>query len=146
MAFTPFVETDQPTMENFNEKFQQCIAEAISHDVQIETGSYVGTGNYGSGNANNLQFSFTPKIVFIRGIREGSIMSFLLLMQNTGIGFAPYAYSSQSQSYYCGLYTTISNNGITWYVNSNVANQDAFQGNSSGITYNYVAIGMGETV
>ena len=33
--------------------------------VSIETGSYVGTGTYGSNNQNVLRFSFKPSLVFI---------------------------------------------------------------------------------
>lgn len=33
--------------------------------TKIETGSYVGTGTYGSSNPNSLTFAFVPKVVFI---------------------------------------------------------------------------------
>lgn len=44
MAFTPFIESDQPTMAAFNEKFREIIAEAVGQSAKIQTGSFVGTG------------------------------------------------------------------------------------------------------
>lgn len=67
MAFVPFVETDQPTMAAFNEKFLQSIEEAaedaLSKSLQIETGSYVGTGN--SLDKRNFTFNGVPKLFLL---------------------------------------------------------------------------------
>lgn len=43
MAFVPFVESDQPTMAAFNEKFQQNYEAMLANGFQIVTGSYAGT-------------------------------------------------------------------------------------------------------
>ena len=40
--------------------------------VQIETGSYVGTGTHGQSNPTKLTFSFVPKIVFINSNVSGT--------------------------------------------------------------------------
>lgn len=61
MAFTPFVETDQPTMEKFNEKFQQVIGDAVAQGLKIATGNYTGTGS----TSKTLNFNFRPKLVLI---------------------------------------------------------------------------------
>lgn len=76
MAFTPFVDTDRPTMANFNEKFQEAITDAIAGGIagapKIETGSYVGTGTYGSGNPNTLTLPFVPKTIEFIGAEGGT--------------------------------------------------------------------------
>lgn len=38
--------------------------------IQIETGSYTGTGTYGSSNPNSLTFGFEPKLVIIYAIKN----------------------------------------------------------------------------
>lgn len=40
--------------------------------AKIATGSYVGTGTYGSSNPCSLTFDFEPKIVFISRVVSGS--------------------------------------------------------------------------
>lgn len=44
MAYTPFTKDDQPTMQAFNEKFQQTIDEALRLGIKVKAGSYTGTG------------------------------------------------------------------------------------------------------
>lgn len=98
--------------------------------VQIETGSYTGTGTYGSSNPNSLTFGFKPK---------------LLLVSRGGEGFD----SSGSFGWLYGLSKTIgdfndadssvslSGTTISWYNTYNVQSQR----NISGVTYFYTAIG-----
>lgn len=65
MAFVPFVETDQPTMAAFNEKFLQNYDAAVAAGLKIKVGSYVGTGAYGSSNPTKLSFGFKPQFLFV---------------------------------------------------------------------------------
>lgn len=68
MAFVPFVESDQPTMAAFNEKFQQNYEAAVDACAKIEEGTYTGTGG-----SNTLTFGFVPKIVFITSDLAGNL-------------------------------------------------------------------------
>lgn len=132
MAFTPFTESDQPTMANFNEKFQQAIAEAkaealtaaLAEDVHIATGSYTGTGTYGETNPTILTFDFPPKqviiigsfylngttgkgaLILIPGANKGIVISFdITNMDNVTFGEHGVSWSnstSQSSGYYLG--------------------------------------------
>lgn len=63
MAFVPFVETDQPTMAAFNEKFQQNFEAAVNAGVQIAVGDYVGTGE----SSKSLVLGFIPYLVIVGG-------------------------------------------------------------------------------
>ena len=107
----------------------------LGNKVQIATGSYVGTGTYGSGNPNTLTFDFEPKIVFLA--RDGSEE---ILGNYAGhITVFPWTayltFRSGSSGYRC----TINWNGntISWYSTSDATSQ----GNVSGTTYYYLAIG-----
>lgn len=130
MAFTPFVDTDQPTMAEFNEKFQECIAEAFSHDVQIETGSYVGTGT----NSITINFSNPPKIVFIFGVKANSYFSAWILFNGSN-GFAVLDLSNSSmQSYTYWLSGEWTGNQVT------IGGNAAVNINVSGYTYLFYSI------
>mgnify|MGYP004622760533 CR=1 FL=1 len=102
-------------------------ADQIKDGVKIATGSYTGTGTYGSSNPNSLTFEFEPKIVIITCASSGPIICFLC---------------SQTQENYVynggNLKATASWNGMTvnWYGTSQAA-----QSNVSGYTYNFIAIG-----
>lgn len=82
MAFTPFVETDQPTMANFNEKFQELFKELFSSVAQTEYGMYIGTGTYGRDAPNSYTFS-SPKDIFILAYRVLTSGQFTAYFGNT---------------------------------------------------------------
>lgn len=135
MAFTPFTEQDQPTMENFNEKFQ----EVLDSGVKVEAGSYVGTGAFGSGNQNSLTFDFDPDLVFI----GGSIKGPATLVKNASVSVFGSTSFSGNTMHNGKLIVTWGNNSVSWYDNSYSQSADN-QFNISGTTYNYVAIGKEE--
>lgn len=110
----------------------------IANGVKIATGSYTGTGNYDSSNKNTLAFGFKPQFVLIvecsiehnngaynAQVRFVSPMTVPLMMNIYGgvIG---------SQ---CTV--TWTDTGVTWYSTENAK----CQGNTSGKTYQYLAIG-----
>lgn len=107
--------------------------------VKIETGSYTGTGTYGKGssgaNMSSLTFSFVPKIVFI-GWAVGGTYSAQLIFVNPGdtetFNADYFLYASISTVFY-----KFNGNKVTWYSTGN----DQVQNNTSGVTYNYLAIG-----
>lgn len=119
---------------------------ASSLHVKIATGSYVGTGKYGSSNPNSLTFEFAPKLLFITqqqgngdfwGIDsiDGNPMDCTVLTTSyvSGLGFA-----TTTESDLFSGYAKKSEDGrtITWYHRDNVSSQL----NSAGYTYYYFAI------
>ena len=127
MAFVPFTKDDQPTMEAFNEKFQQAIDEAVSRGVKIEVGSYVGTGT----SSATITLGYKPDFlaVFYKG-RSGSNEQYH--------GFAlpdfPWATSNVTM-------LAITETGFT--VSYNFTNGSLSYLNKSGVTYGYIAFRKG---
>ncbi len=79
MAFTPFVDSDLPSMANFNAKFLEAISDAVGQSAKIQTGSYTGTGTYGSANQCILTFEFVPDIFFICGtVKRSSFTNYVM--------------------------------------------------------------------
>lgn len=95
---------------------------------KIETGSYVGTGTYGSGNKNTLTLSFAPLLLFITktGTGDHYVNSGYILCRNGG-------HSGQNGN----IESAVNGNTVTWY--SGISAQ--VQLNTSGTTYAYIAIG-----
>lgn len=111
--------------------------------VKIETGSYVGTGTSGESNPNTLTFSFVPKFVFICGETTTP-------MQPGGGGAshiqaAFLVYNNPKCIRVGNGVGTLGNvqwegNSVSWY-SENLNSAPFYQLNTSGITYDYVAIG-----
>ena len=107
--------------------------------AQIEVGSYVGTGTSGSSNPNSLTFGFAPKVLIVTGDwGSGSdyrnpYFSAILNVQSGAYQFSTTQYNEAPCS------GTISLSGIT--VSWSSTGNSGQQGNVSGKTYNYVAIG-----
>lgn len=115
---------------------QQIIEAAVAQGVQIKTGSYTGTGTYGSGNKKTLTFGFQANIVFIvrasstGGHTYGNIIPFIRPAAATaGLG-ANYGTTT--------LLATWGTSTLSFY--STTSNAIA-QLNENGITYYYVALG-----
>ena len=82
---------------------------------RIQTGSYVGTGTYGSDNPCSLTFNFTPKLVFIHLDRLG------ITSANEGY----YLWGSTTFSSYTGnsnyqSTASVSGNTMTWYASKEI--------------------------
>jgi len=117
-------------------------AQAISAlGLRVETGSYSGTGTYGSGNPNSITFSnIVPKFVVIwtsprDATTDCSVIGLFQPASSVGTalefsssGF-PYMYSFSS--------TSLSSKTLSWYSSSHAG----YQMNISGYTYYYVGIG-----
>lgn len=105
----------------------------IGNKAKIENGTYTGTGTYGSGNPNTLTFSFAPKIVIIQSAADSKYGPLFIQQGVTS------TYCKQDSS---GSATTVSwSNGgktLSWYTASN---QVAYQLNSNGYPYTWVAFG-----
>lgn len=124
-------------------------ADQIKNGVKIATGSYTGTGTYGSSNPNSLTFSFEPKLVFMFKDKfpvYGSVSSTTSYpVYGTTIGMTT-TYSRSlfniygrrsGDDYY--LYAKKSSDGktLSWYHEARADDQM----NDSGATYRYIAIG-----
>lgn len=97
--------------------------------VQIATGSYVGTGKYGSSNPNSLTFDFDAKAVFVNSNNGG----FAVFVKGTSKN-----YVASSDSNY-----PLSENSLSWPENSVKWWSETVEDqlNESGTKYYYTAIG-----
>lgn len=143
MAFTPFTESDQPTMTAFNEKLQAVLDTAIKAGIKVEYGTYKGTGTYGKGHKNSLSFTQKPKIVFITAPydsnnRTGATAVIVcgneMSTVNDLVGgyYLDVEYAENSISWYC--YGGVAYNGTS------VSATARGQLNDSFYTYHYAAV------
>lgn len=97
---------------------------------KIETGSYVGTGTYGSGGKNSLTFGFVPAILIITVdyVNYHYVNSGYIVCNSGG-------HSGQNGN----IEAIVDGNTVSWYS----GNSAQVQLNTSGLTYKYVAIGQG---
>lgn len=106
----------------------------IKDGVRIATGSYIGTGTYGSSHPNSLTFEFEPKALCIvedGQNTEGGILWINPLKRGRAMP------ANTNNSYYC--YLTWSGKTVSWY---DIADRNSkYQHNVSGTTYHYIAIG-----
>lgn len=97
----------------------------IGDKLQIQTGTYVGSGVYGEGDQNSLTFNFVPKIVIV------------IYKTNTDLGGnSGFIYIGQPGTG-GGERFTVQDRTLFWY-NSNSARE---QFNDLNSVYYYVAIG-----
>ena len=102
--------------------------------AQVASGSYTGTGTYGTSTPNSLIFGFEPKMVAI--VKSGNIT-----MYSSGvftIFVAPdAAFSAATSNNDYAAICSLSGSTFSWYNTKAAANQL----NSSGTKYNYIAFG-----
>ena len=98
----------------------------LGDKARIEVGSYVGTGKYGSSNKNSLTFPFVPKMLILSTVTNADYVTIAYRGQ-TEVNTK----SSSNASF------VWSGNVVSWYNGSNTD----YQLNTSGVTYNYIAIG-----
>lgn len=107
--------------------------------VQIETGSYVGTGTYGQANPNSLTFGFEPKLVFISGDHKPAYAGGLFICFDLTDDYAVtngygYKYFGSADPH---NYAKKVGNTLSWYYRDSYSDQL----NNPNYTYNYLAIG-----
>ena len=100
--------------------------------VQIETGSYVGTGTHGEDNPNSLTFGFEPKMVFVIGGNRRALGAFSSSALSKGMSI-----SSFGAGIIGGLAVSWSGSTVTWYYSGSAASQL----NEINSGYEYLAIG-----
>lgn len=118
----------------------------LSDQVHIVTGSYVGTGTYGVDHPCSLTFDFSPKIVIVQqasalsGFNSNSCGSgFLWLAEQTSQNQS--LNGSHSYSGSASLVFKLEGTQIRWYSEETGGYGLYYQGNVSGQTYNFLAIG-----
>ncbi len=116
--------------------------------TKIVTGSYVGTGTYGSGNRNRLVFPSQPKVIFISGALRESNNSFVrngMAVMYSGVSDyvstlgMTYASSAKNTN---DATITWSGNEVSWWTSpssSDASYTQYAQLNGNGITYHYTA-------
>lgn len=117
--------------------------------AKVVTGSYVGTGTYGSGNRNRLVFPSQPKVIFISGALRESNNSFVrngMAVMYSGVSDyvstlgMTYASSAKNTN---DATITWSGNEVSWWTSpssSDASYTQYAQLNGNGITYHYTAI------
>ena len=128
-----WVETDRIMMADFNEAMAK-VDQGMGAIPRMVSGSYVGTGAYGSESPNHLEFGFAPKVVILVANKTSALKCGTVLVagqsSSSGIGTS---YSSNSS---LGLILTWGENGLSWYT----GNAER-QLNEEGTTYFYFALG-----
>lgn len=131
--------------------------------VQMEAGTYTGTGTYGENNPNSLTFGFEPMLVIVTSYRyytSNQDSSISVLIPNYGMNVS-YGYASNLSTYpFIGIgrnVVSVAGNTMSWYASWPVrcykygdrtmfrADNDEnymYQMNDNGTTYNYIAIGI----
>lgn len=125
------------------------ISGAVS-DTKIATGSYSGTGVFGSSNMNTLTFPFAPSMVIIHEEGSGTTTNgyargdFAIFTQtassaSTLDGFSGTSFRASGGNSVAGFRERgqLASNVLSWY-NTEAA---VYQLNASGTTYYWVAIG-----
>ena len=104
--------------------------------AKIETGSYIGTGTYGSSNLCSLTFGFSPSVLIISGVlksKSASVSGNGSVIMNISYGHYGESYSGYSIS---GIVEKTENQ-VRWY-SDNAASE---QMNTLGNNYYYIALG-----
>ena len=118
--------TDPIRVADFNADNQK-LDTALAARAQLATGSYTGTGKFGSANPNTLTFPFEPKFVFVtRGMG-----TFLLAVR----GCEKWKTSPLDNGSYSLVEIQWSGKKISWYSDR----QADYQLNSEKSQYYYVA-------
>lgn len=109
------------------------LVSSIGDGAKIQTGSYVGTGTYGSSNPCSLTFDFEPKVLLVepKGMTGGPPCITLVC----GVELSQILIFENQRTF---LQTTWSENTVSWYTNSADA---VSQLNGNGNLYHYCAIG-----
>lgn len=124
-----FIQT--PTSENVTDEVAQALG-----SVKVETGSYTGTGTYGSSNPNSITSTILPFLILIT----------MDYPPGTGYGGMLGVISGLNNSFYIGdgssvstdlLYVTSFGKTTSWYGGT------YSQMNINGKTYHYIIFGLG---
>lgn len=137
-----------------NDVFQQIkvlidnVQDGVDSRTKIQTGSYVGTGTYGSSAPCSLTFDFVPKLVIIQGTGTASSISddYKIVALN-GINTASSRFFENLNTnvgWFLMVAVTWNGNTMQWYALDgyhDVKASSSSQLNSNNNTYYYIALG-----
>ena len=106
---------------------------------KIVSGSYTGTGTYGSGNKNSLTFDGTPKLLIVSSTVSsayGGSRTYPQLIFVYGESGSIASLITSGSEVFASATVSGSGNTVSWYS----ADAAAQQLNVSGTKYNYIAI------
>ena len=109
--------------------------------AKIATGSYTGTGTYGSSNPNSLTFDGKPLLVIIRSQYSEVAIFYPFMYGSTYVnnGWTS-IYDSNLNSYNTSNYAKVDGNILSWYSTRNESEQ-LNSGSASGSNpYGYIAL------
>jgi len=112
---------------------------ALASRARIQTGSYVGTGTYGSSNPCSLTFDFMPQlfILFGKANSNANYRNMIIAIKGgTQLAFMIGSGSNPSEAGASGLTFSWGSKTLNWY-----ATYLNNQLNASGVTYNWLAAG-----
>ena len=121
-------------MEKVEEAFQEIQTDlgTIGHNLRVETGSYVGTGKYGSANPIQLSFNLYPVVVMIVNTSTNIASPPFTLMRPT-----PCSVFAAGSNASAAVYVTWEDFTVHWYSGASTS----AQANNSGDIYSYIALG-----
>ncbi len=131
-SLSQWLPEDSFKREDFNAD-NAAIDAALGSCLRAMTGSYVGTGTYGSTNQNTLTFDHTPKLVIINSMGKTGTGSCVFIWGTAGAIMT--TTSSSSKEAYL-LVTTYSGNTVSWYSTEGAYLQLNYNSNP----YNYIAL------
>ena len=114
---------------------------ALASRARIQTGSYVGTGTYGSSNPCSLTFDFMPQLFILFGKANSNANYRDMIIAIKGGTQLAFTISSGSnpaaaEGSNVGLTFSWGSSTLNWY-----ATNLNYQLNASGVTYNWLAAG-----
>ena len=114
---------------------------ALASRARIQTGSYVGTGTYGSSNPCSLTFDFMPQLFILFGKANSNANYRNMIIAIKGGTQLAFTISSGSnpaaaEGSNVGLTFSWGSSTLNWY-----ATNLNYQLNASGVTYNWLAAG-----
>ena len=114
---------------------------ALASRARIQTGSYVGTGTYGSSNPCSLTFDFSPQLFILFGKANSNANYRDMIIAIKGGTQLAFTISSGSnpaaaEGSNVGLTFSWGSSTLNWY-----ATNLNYQLNASGVTYNWLAAG-----
>ena len=133
---------DSVIKEYIDQQINELKQQISETSVKIATGSYVGTGVYGTGTVNTLTFESDPVLLLIAGVSsDTTYIAVIMCDANTGITFSG-GQGPWSTWKSAGIWVTKTGSKVDWCAPSDVSASDApaAQMNLSGIAYTYAAI------
>lgn len=111
----------------------------LGDKVRMATGSYTGTGTYGSSNPNSLTFEFEPKVFAIYKAGSYALNMFIFPVSESLISLytTPPSMSGANQNNLIFSQFSHDSKTLKWYSTDNYG----YQCNRSGTIYSYIALG-----